>query len=72
MDGCTLGTYDDTDLGSPEGSTEVTKVGNLEGLLLGDWLGYLDGLDPVTSVGNEIGLSDGKVLGRTLWYLVGI
>ena len=35
-DGFTIGTYDSTELGSPEGSTEITTGVNLEGLLLGD------------------------------------
>ena len=59
-------------LGSPEGSTEGTADSNLEGLLLGDWLVSLYGLDIVTNVGNEIGLSYGKVIDKTLGALDGI
>ena len=72
LDGFTLGTYDGTDIGSLEGWTERTTGGNIEVLLLGDWLGCLDGIDFGTDVGNELGLSDGKVLGRKLGALVGL
>ena len=47
----TLDTYDGIYLGSPEGSTSGTTYGNLEVLLLGDWLGSLFGLELVTNVG---------------------
>ena len=68
----TIGTYDGTELRLLEGSTEVTIHGKLECLFIGDWIGHLDVLDLGTNVGNEIGLYDGKVLGRTLGALVGI
>ena len=67
--GSTLGTYDGIELISPEGSTEGTTGGNLETLLLGAWIGYLDGLELGTNVGNELGLYYGKVLGTTLGAL---
>ena len=43
-----------------------------EGLVVDYWLGYLDGLDPGTNVGNEHLLSNGKILVRTLGDLVEI
>ena len=54
LDGFTLGTYDVTELGSPEVSTEVTKCGNLEVLLIGDWLVYLIVLEIGTNVGMSL------------------
>ena len=66
MGGFTLFKYDGTDLVSPEGSTEGTTCDNLEVLLLGDLLGYLDGIYIGTNFGNEIGFSDEKVLCTTL------
>ena len=36
LDGSTLGTYDDTELGYLEGLTEGIVESNFEGLLLGD------------------------------------
>ena len=36
LDRFTLGTYDGTDLGSTEGSTERGTYGKVEGFLLGD------------------------------------
>ena len=41
----TLGTYDGTEIGSPEGSNERTTSGNLEGLLIGDRLGSIYGIE---------------------------
>ena len=41
-------------------------------MFLGDWLGYLYGIELGTNVGNEIGFYDGKVLVRTLGGLVGL
>ena len=64
--------YTGADLVSPVVSTERTTGGNLEEFMLGDWLISLDGIELGTNVGNDIGLSDGKVLGRTLGDLVGI
>ena len=72
LQGFILGTYDGADIGWPEGSTEISTGGNLEGLLLGDWIISLYGIMIGTNVGNEIGLSDGKVIGRRLKDLVGI
>ena len=72
MDGFTFVTYDVTDLGSPEGSTEVTKCSNLEVLLIGDCFVYLNVLELGTNVCNELGFSDDKVLEITLGSLVGI
>ena len=40
--------------------------------MLGYWLLSLDGIELGTNVGNDLGFSDGKVLGRTLGDLVGI
>ena len=54
----------------PEGSTEITTGGNLEGLMLGNWLGSLDGIDIGTNVFNELGFSDGKVIGKTIRVLI--
>ena len=70
--GFMLDTYDGTERGSTNGSFEITTGGNLEGLLLRDWLVSLDGLDIVTNFGNELGISDGKVLVRALRSLFGI
>ena len=56
-------------IGSPEGSTEITTSKSLEGLLIGDWLGYSYFNDIGTYVGNELGLSDDNVFGTTLVYL---
>ena len=53
----TLERNDGADIGSPEGSTERTTCGNLEGLLLGDWLGSLYVIKIGTNVGNELLLS---------------
>ena len=61
MDSC-----DSTDLGSPEVSTEGTTGGNLEVMLLGDWLVYLDRIELGTNVDNELGLSYGEVFGTIL------
>ena len=58
--------YYGTELGSPEGSTEGTTGGILERVFLYYWLGYLDVLELGTNFDNELGLSDGNVLGRTL------
>ena len=66
LDGFTLSTYDGTDLGSPEGSTEVTTGDNLEGLFLGDWIGLIYWINIGTTVGNNLGLSDGEVIDTTL------
>ena len=66
LDESKLGTYDGTDIGLQEGSTERTTSGKLKDLLLGDWLGSLDGIELGTNVDNELGLSDWKVLGTTL------
>ena len=63
----TLGTYDGTDIGSTEGSTQLTTGGNNEGLLLGYFLGYINKLGKKI---NELELSYGKFLGRTLWDMV--
>ena len=71
LDIFTLGTYDGTDLGSPEGSTEVTTGGNLEGLLIGDWIGYIDGIELVTDVGNEINYLMRKCLSQHLDLWIG-
>ena len=70
--GFTFCTYDVTDIGSPEISTQLITGGNLEGLLLGGLLGYLDGLDLGTNVCNELVFSDDTLLGITLGYLVGL
>ena len=43
--GFPLGTYDCTELGWLEGSTEGTEGVNLEGVLLGYWLGLVDGIE---------------------------
>ena len=72
LDGFTLGAYDGTDLSSPEGSNEVTIGGNLEGLLLCDWLESLDVIELGTDVSNKLGFSDGKVIVTTLLALYGI
>ena len=39
--------------------------------MIGDWIGSLDGLEIGTNVGNELGLSDGKVIGTTIGALDG-
>ena len=70
--GLTLVTYDGTDLGSPEGSTERTTDGNIEVLMLGNWLVSLYGIDIGTNVGNELGFYDEKVIGTKLGNLVGL
>ena len=70
MYGFTLGKYSVTELVSPEVSTEGTTCGNLEGFFLGDWIGSLDRIEIGTNAGNQLGLSDWEVLGRTLGYLV--
>ena len=72
MDGFTVGTYYGSDIGSPEESTERTTGKNFYGLFLGEWIGSLDGIEIGTNVVNELGLSDGKVLGRTLGALFGL
>ena len=64
--------YTDADLVSPVVSTERTKGGNLEVLMLGYWLLSLDVIELTTNVGNYCGFSDGKVLGRTHGDLVGL
>ena len=70
--GLIIGTYDVTELGTLEVSTEVTTDGNLEGLFLRGWLVSIYGRDIGTNVGNELGLSDWKVLGRILGDIVGL
>ena len=40
LDGFTFSTYDGIELASLEGSTKGTTSGNLEVLLIGDWLGF--------------------------------
>ena len=72
MDGFTLGTYDDTELGSLEGSTEGIIEVDFEGLLLDDWLGSVIAL--VIGFNKVIVLSSwyGKVIGTTLGALVGL
>ena len=69
LDLFTLGTYDGTDIGSTEGSTQLTTGGNNEGLLLGYFLGYINKLGKKI---NELELSYGKFLGRTLGDMVKI
>ena len=41
-------------------------------ILLGALLGYIDGLELDTNIGNELGLSDWKVIGTTLGSLNGL
>ena len=72
IDGFTVGTYVGTETGSPEESTEGTTGGNIEWLLLSDWLGCLYGLELGTNFGHALVLSYGKVLGTTLGALDGI
>ena len=66
FDGFTLGTYDNTDLGSPEESTEKIAEGNLEGLLLGTLLGSFVGLVIGFNKVAVLGSSYGKGLGTTI------
>ena len=61
-----MDSYDSTDLGSPEVSTEGNTGGNLEVMLLGDWLVSLDRIELGTNVVNELGLSKGEVFGTIL------
>ena len=56
----------------PEVSSEGTKEGNLEVLLISALLGSLYGLEIGTNVGNELGFSDVKVLGTTLVSMDGL
>ena len=72
LDEFKLVTYDGTELGSPKGSNKGTIGANLEGLFLGDRLGYLDGINIVTNDVNELEFSYGKVLGTTLGDMYGI
>ena len=59
-------------LRSPERSTEGTAGGKLEYLLLGDWPVSLDVVEIDANVGNELVISDGKVLDTTLGALYGL
>ena len=70
--GSKIGTYDGSDIVPPEGSTKVTAISKLEGLLLGDLLGSIYGIELGKNVVYELGLFDGKVLVRTLGDLVGV
>ena len=72
MDGFTLSIYDGIELVSPEVSIEGTKVENLEGLLICDWIGSIYVFELGTDVGNELVLSDGKMLGTTLGDIYGL
>ena len=72
LDIFTPATYDSTDLVSSYRYTEGTICGNLNSLLLGDWLGSIDGLELGTNVGNVFGLSDRKMIDRTLGDLIEI
>ena len=72
LDGFTLGTYDDTELGPLEGLTEGITEGKFEGLLLGDWLGSVVGLVIGFINVTVLGSWYGKVLGTTLGDLVGL
>ena len=72
MDGFILGTYDDTELGSLEGSTEVLSEVNFEGLLLSAWLGLVSGLVIGFNKGNVLYSWCVKVIVTTLGALVGI
>ena len=55
LDGFTLVTYNGTEMVSLEGSTEGTTGCNLEGFLLGDWIGSIYGIELVTDFGNALG-----------------
>ena len=70
MYGFSIGTYGDTRIGSLEVSTERSTGDNLEGLMIGDYLGYLDGIDIGTNVGCELGLSVRKYFTEHLGGLV--
>ena len=61
MDRFSSGTYDCTELGSTDGTAYV----KFEVLLLDSSLGYLDGLEVGFTEGNELWISDGRVLGTT-------
>ena len=60
LDGFTLGTYDCTQLGLSEGSSEGTADENLEGLLLGALIGSVNGFELVKNEDTEVGFCDGK------------
>ena len=57
-----LVTYDDTELGSTDGTVD----GKFEVLLLGASLGSLDGLEVGCTEGTKLCISDVRVLGTTL------
>ena len=62
MYGLTLGTYDCTDLGSPEEWNDRSTGGNLEDFFLGDLLEFLDVIELAIDVGNKLGFYDGRVV----------
>ena len=72
LDGFTLSTYDDTDIGYLEGLTEVISEGNFDLLLLGDLLGSVVGLVIGFNKVTVLCYLCGKVLGTALGNMVGL
>ena len=61
LDIITLGLDIGTDLGSLDGSCDGSNDGNIEGLFLGESLGYIDGRVIGSDEGIKLGYNDGKV-----------
>ena len=59
-------------MGQPQGLTEGTTCGDLDGLFLGACLGSLYGIEIGKNIGNELEFFDGKVICTTLRALDGI
>ena len=72
MDRFILGTYNDTELGSLEVSTEVISEGNFGGFLLGAWLGSVVGLVISLNKGTVLGSCYVKIFVTTLGDMFGI
>ena len=54
IDGITVGTYNSSDLGCLEDFTNIRTDSNIEGLLLGVWLGSVNVLEIVLKEGTEL------------------
>ena len=66
VDGITLGLDVETYMGSLDGYFDHSNHGKLEGLSLGDSLGYNDGKVLGSDDGIKLGSTHGKVLGAIL------
>ena len=66
MDGISLCTYDGKVPRSSDGSTKINLEVNFEVLLIGAWIGSLDGMDLGTYDDNALRFWDGKLVGTEL------